>query len=270
MEAKVETPETGASAFFHFQKEHTIMATEKQIAANRRNARKSTGPTSIEGKTKTKFNAVKHGMTARVAVLPYEDPHSYEHLRQSFIDDYAPANAREYSLVELAAINYWRLLRMRRVETASFDLHIKTIKDHHDLSGTPTFEDDGGLASAFATPHDAFRKLERYTIAVERSYFRAIDTLRRLQNDRERREKIGFVSQPAPLVAAAGRTTGESVIGTAPEPAPFRPSVVTPDASWQSPTPIRSEYRPVTATPAGPGPETAARPPAFPTGFPRQ
>ncbi len=46
------------------------MATEKQIAANRRNAQKSTGPKSDAGKAKAKFNALKHGMTADTAVLP--------------------------------------------------------------------------------------------------------------------------------------------------------------------------------------------------------
>src|SRR6476619_5991854 len=59
------------------------MATQKQIEANRRNAQKSTGPKTEEGKTKSKFNAMKHGMTAEVAVLPHEDKTSYEELRQA-------------------------------------------------------------------------------------------------------------------------------------------------------------------------------------------
>src|SRR3954454_3354227 len=100
------------------------MATEKQIEANRRNAQKSTGPTTAEGKSKAKFNALKHGMTADTAVLPYEDPHSYEQMRQALIAHYEPANAGEHMLVELVVANYWRLLRARRVEAASMILHI--------------------------------------------------------------------------------------------------------------------------------------------------
>ena len=51
------------------------MATEKQIEANRRNAQKSTGPATEVGKTKAKFNALKHGMTAvfHVLLLPVRE-----------------------------------------------------------------------------------------------------------------------------------------------------------------------------------------------------
>src|SRR5262245_14348220 len=43
------------------------MATERQIAANRRNARKSTGPKTKAGKTRSSGNSYRHGMTSRVA-----------------------------------------------------------------------------------------------------------------------------------------------------------------------------------------------------------
>jgi hypothetical protein len=62
------------------------MATQKQIEANRRNAQKSTGPKTEAGKATAKFNALKHGMTAEVAVLPHEDKHSYEELRRATIE----------------------------------------------------------------------------------------------------------------------------------------------------------------------------------------
>ena len=46
------------------------MATVKQIAANRRNAQKSTGPSTALGKQKSRFNALKHGMTAEIRPSP--------------------------------------------------------------------------------------------------------------------------------------------------------------------------------------------------------
>jgi len=55
--------------------EQTSMATAKQIDANRRNAQKSTGPKTEEGRDRVRRNALKHGMTART-VLPQEDPGS--------------------------------------------------------------------------------------------------------------------------------------------------------------------------------------------------
>ena len=68
------------------------MATDKQIQANRRNARKSTGPKTEEGKARSRNNALRHGLTAELAVLPHEDPHQYEELRAGFI---ASHNARK-------------------------------------------------------------------------------------------------------------------------------------------------------------------------------
>src|SRR4051812_40993261 len=118
------------------------MATQKQIEANRRNAQKSTGPKTEEGKSKSKFNSLKHGMTAEVAVLPHEDKFSYEELRQTTIESYQPANGAELMLVELVAINYWRLMRALRVETATMDLHIRAYKSRNGVSTAPSIEDD--------------------------------------------------------------------------------------------------------------------------------
>lgn len=101
-------------------------------------------------------------MTADTAVLPYEDPHSYEQMRQALIDHYEPANAGEQMLVELVVVNYWRLLRARRVEAASMKLHIEALKDRNGISTRPDHDDDDCLATVFSYESDCFRKLERY------------------------------------------------------------------------------------------------------------
>lgn len=206
-------------------KENAAMATEKQLEANRRNAQKSTGPSTEAGRAKAKFNALKHGMTADTAVLPYEDSASYEQLREALIDNYEPVGAGEQMLVELVAVNYWRLLRARRVEQASMKLHIEALKDRNGLSTEPTMEDDGGLATAFAGPHDTFRKLERYQTNVERSYYRAVETLRKAQNDRKREEyrqapahKIGFVSKTMASKTEASKTMAAGAVRQQPDP----------------------------------------------------
>ena len=54
------------------------MATEKQIEANRRNAKRSKGPTSDEGKRKSSRNALKHGLTAKDLLLPHENPAEFQ------------------------------------------------------------------------------------------------------------------------------------------------------------------------------------------------
>ena len=56
------------------------MATQAQINANRANAQKSTGPRSVEGKSASRFNALKHGIDAASIVIPGEDPADYDAL----------------------------------------------------------------------------------------------------------------------------------------------------------------------------------------------
>jgi hypothetical protein len=185
------------------------MATEKQIQANRRNAQRSTGPVTELGKAVAKFNSLKHGMTAGTTVLPYEDADSYAELRESFVATYNPANAVEAALVETVVNSYWRLLRIRRVETATITLGIRGLKKRNKLDIEPRTDDDMALAVLLNDDEDVLRKVERHQARIERCYFQAIETLRKVQKDRLREERltttrpaqIGFVSPPEPQIA---------------------------------------------------------------------
>jgi hypothetical protein len=189
------------------------MATQKQIEANRRNAQKSTGPVTDLGKATAKFNALKHGMTASTAVLPYEDANSYAELRESFIATYRPANAVEASLVETIANSYWRLLRVRRVETAALDMGIRGLKKKYNASEKPLppEDEDQTVAVVLNDDEDSLLKIERHQTRIERCYFQAIETLRKVQKDRLREERlttakpaeIGFVLQERPTLSFA-------------------------------------------------------------------
>jgi hypothetical protein len=165
------------------------MPSQKQIEANRRNARKSTGPITEAGKAVAKFNALRHGMTAESAVLPYEDHLAYAMLREALLSHYAPANIAEEMLVDVLANSYWRLLRARRVETSTMKLGIQALKQRNGLNPAPSTKDDDALAVFFADDNDNMRNQERYHGTIERSYFRAVETLRKVQNDRLRGER---------------------------------------------------------------------------------
>jgi hypothetical protein len=54
------------------------MSSFKQIEANRRNALKSTGPTTPEGKRRSRCNALRHGLTAETVIAALENSHDYE------------------------------------------------------------------------------------------------------------------------------------------------------------------------------------------------
>jgi hypothetical protein len=49
------------------------MSSLRQIAANRRNVTKSTGPRTEEGKQRSRCNAVRHGLTAETVIGALED-----------------------------------------------------------------------------------------------------------------------------------------------------------------------------------------------------
>ena len=92
------------------------MSTAAQIAANRANAEKSTGPRTDAGKAKSSLNAVKTGLTGRTVLLPSEDAAAYQaHLNRMFTQ-LAPANDDERSLVQAIADTEWRLLRIPSLE----------------------------------------------------------------------------------------------------------------------------------------------------------
>jgi len=94
--------------------------TEKQLAANRANAQKSTGPRTPEGKARSSWNAMTHGILARAVIPPslerYEDPADLASLLARLREDYAPATAVEGMLIEVIAACYWRLARLVRAE----------------------------------------------------------------------------------------------------------------------------------------------------------
>ena len=64
------------------------MSSLKQIEANRRNALKSTGPTTPEGKQRSRCNAVRHGLTAETVIAALEDSEDYEAFEAAVISDY--------------------------------------------------------------------------------------------------------------------------------------------------------------------------------------
>ena len=83
---------------------------------NRANAQHSTGPRTEAGKQRSSQNALRHGLTARSAVLPSEDPAAYQqHLRQ-FMDEYQPATATETQMVQQLADTSWRINRIPMLE----------------------------------------------------------------------------------------------------------------------------------------------------------
>jgi hypothetical protein len=98
------------------------MTSFRQIEANRRNARKSTGPITEEGKRRSRCNAVRHGLTAETVIGALEDAEDYKAFEAAIIADYDARSAVERELVLRLASLLWRLRRATTIETGLFEI----------------------------------------------------------------------------------------------------------------------------------------------------
>lgn len=100
--------------------EGETVTSDKQTQANRRNALKSTGPTTPEGKAAASQNALTHGLLSRQVLLPGEDEATLAELSGRLRDELRPVGELEGLLVERVIAAAWRLRRLGRVEAGIF------------------------------------------------------------------------------------------------------------------------------------------------------
>jgi hypothetical protein len=101
------------------------MTSFKQIEANRRNARMSTGPVTEEGKRRSRQNAVRHGLTAETAIDALEDAEDYAAFEMAVTADYDAQTAVERELVLRLASLLWRLRRATAIESGLFKIQAR-------------------------------------------------------------------------------------------------------------------------------------------------
>jgi hypothetical protein len=94
------------------------MPTDRQLEANRLNARMSTGPRTTTGKARVAANALKHGLTGQDIVLPNENPHDYEAFRAGLIESLDPRGDLEGLLADRVAADAWRIRPVPILEAA--------------------------------------------------------------------------------------------------------------------------------------------------------
>lgn len=211
------------------------MTSEKQAEANRRNALKSTGPRTPEGKNAVRLNALKHGLLSQEILLPGEDEETLRELGEHLRAELKPVGVLESLLVDRIVSGYWRLRRMGQVEVGIFDserLEVLAEQAHREaqqyefhpgntlfdgwrvrkedyekydeaLERTRRLRSEGGdetttLGRIFvrdANNGNAFTKLSRYETSRLRSIREALNELRDLQATRRADSEV-----PAPSV----------------------------------------------------------------------
>ena len=103
------------------------MTSFRQIQANRRNAQLSTGPVTEEGKTRSRQNAVRHGLTAETVIDALEDAEDYAAFEMAITADYDAQSAVERELVLRLASLLWRLRRATAIESGLFNIQAKQL-----------------------------------------------------------------------------------------------------------------------------------------------
>ncbi len=98
------------------------MSTKAQILANRRNAQKSTGPRTPQGKDAVSQNAIKHGLTAAHVVITSESQAEFRLHRDQILDELAPVSPMESMLAERIVTLSWRLKRVCRIQNQTIDV----------------------------------------------------------------------------------------------------------------------------------------------------
>ena len=195
------------------------MASEAQVVANRRNAAKSTGPRTPEGKAVVAQNAVKHGLLARQAVIVGEDPGEYEFYRDQMVGELAPVGLVESMLAERVVSLSWRLRRAERLQNEAFDaLYLKETtgplaKLTRSLHPKPPegFRSDGDPAIGRVVLHGfsddrVLDRLMMYERRIELSLYKAMAELQQQRLLRELNgpaQTLGGVTPNAPPGAAS-------------------------------------------------------------------
>ena len=91
-----------------------------QRAANRANAQHSTGPRTEAGKQRASLNAVRHGLTGQILLLPAGELDQYQAYTTRLIDSYEPVGPQEQDLAQTIADESWRLHHIRILENNMF------------------------------------------------------------------------------------------------------------------------------------------------------
>src|SRR5262245_13119359 len=97
------------------------MTSDKQLNANRANAKKSTWPQSQAGKNRSRLNSRKHGLTAKTLIMVGERAEDFDQLRAGLMEEHDPQSLLECELVERLSGILWRLRRVPSFEVAILD-----------------------------------------------------------------------------------------------------------------------------------------------------
>jgi hypothetical protein len=160
---------------------------ETRAAVNRRNADRSTGPVTPEGKRRVGLNALRHGLTGQTVVLPEDDLAAYQMHCAQFHAELKPKGLLETKAVQTIADTYWRLNRIRAMENNLFSLSVQ--EQPEDLATDPLIHCALAQAKALDTRGELLARLSLYEQRLNRTLVLAKADLKQLQQERAEAEE---------------------------------------------------------------------------------
>ena len=212
-------------------------ASEAQITANRRNAERSTGPRSPQGKENSRRNALKHGLTGEGVALTNEDAAEVERVFVDLEAELRPSGTMGRLLVRRIATNAVRMERCVLQETAALSGRVIQAEADAEASGLGEPEQAEAGRRAMFDPSKEATLARKYEAAAERGFFRALKEFRQV----EREAKAPDLASEA---EAARKQLASFFPAAKAASAALKPAVATPQApqapSKPAPTPSKA------------------------------
>ena len=161
------------------------MSSPSQSLANQENAQLSTGPRTPDGKRASSLNAIRHGLTSQLLVLPGEDQAPHEAFRAKLLAELAPRGTVEDMLAQTVCDTQWRLERARKAE-----VNLLALAHFEDLPVALDTIDDPALRIAMIEAHAsvkyerALRNIQIHETRLRNGVFKAIEQFRQAQSER--------------------------------------------------------------------------------------
>src|SRR5262245_28754370 len=127
------------------------MISLQRLEANRRNALRSTGPRTEDGKQRSRVNAIRHGLTAETVVGSLEDAEDYKAFEAAIIADYEAETAVARELVLRLASLLWRLRRANAIEADLFEIQAEALRQRQLAAPSATQSPNDTVYNAFVS-----------------------------------------------------------------------------------------------------------------------
>src|SRR3954467_8289042 len=135
------------------------LTAEERRAINRKNASRSTGPKTAEGKLKARQNALKHGLRAESLALPNEDSQELRQLNDEWLDYYQPASPGMRAMLDRAVYSTVQLRRCQRFHAAATAEQVRNAEEEWDSAQEAQVEEFKAMLKD--DPAGAVRNLRR-------------------------------------------------------------------------------------------------------------